>query len=76
MNENDPRWRQRFFLFTFVRLFGLAVFLAGVFIALTDILRPGGWPLVGGILAIIGAIDALLAPRMLRRAWEQQDKAQ
>lgn len=73
--SDDQLWRQRFFVFTAVRLFGLVVFLAGVFIALTDILRPDGWPLVGGILAIVGAIDALFAPKMLQRAWEQQDKA-
>ena len=71
MNENDRMWRSRFFMLTAVRLFGLAVFLAGVFIAFTDLLRPGGWSVLGGILAIIGATDAVFAPRMLKKLWEQ-----
>lgn len=75
MNDNDRLWRSRFFALTAVRLFGLAVFLAGVFIAFTDLLRPGGWALLGGVLAIIGAIDAVFAPRMLKKLWEQQDAA-
>ena len=75
MNENDKLWRSRFFVLTAARLFGLAVFLSGVFIAFTDLLRPGGWPLLGGILAIVGAIDAVFAPRMLKKVWEQQDGA-
>lgn len=73
MSENDKLWRPRFFVLTAARLFGLAMFLAGVFIAFTDLLRPGGWPLLGGILAIIGAIDSVFAPRMLKKVWEQQD---
>ena len=73
MNDNDKLWRSRFFVLTAARLFGLAVFLAGVFIAFTDLLKPGGWPLLGGILAVIGAIDAVLAPRILKKVWEQQD---
>ena len=73
MNENDQLWRSRFLTFTLVRVAGLLLFLAGVVIAFSDLARPGGWPLVGGLMAISGAIDALFAPKLLRRAWEQQD---
>ena len=73
MTENDQLWRTRFLAFSLVRLAGLALFLVGIAIAFTDLVRPGGWPLLGGLMAIAGAIDALFAPRILRKAWEQQD---
>ncbi len=71
---SDDIWRKRFQLFLLVRLFGLATFLLGIAIAYTDLLRPGGWPLVGGLIAIAGAIDAVFAPRLLRKYWQQQDQ--
>lgn len=73
MNDNDQLWRTRFLAFTLVRLAGLALFLIGIAIAFSDLVRPGGWPLLGGLMAIAGAIDALFAPRVLKRAWERQD---
>jgi hypothetical protein len=71
---DEEVWKRRFQLFAAIRLFGLITFLLGVAIAFTDLVRPGGWRLVGGILAIIGAIDAVLAPRILKKGWERLDK--
>ena len=71
---DEDLWKRRFQLFVLIRLIGMATFALGVVIAYTDLLRPGGWPLVGLIVAIIGAIDALFAPRMLKKVWEQQDR--
>lgn len=68
---DEELWRKRFQLFALVRLFGVATFLLGVAIAYSDLLRPGGWPLVGGILAICGVVDAVFAPRLLRKIWDQ-----
>lgn len=73
MND-DQVWKRRFQLFAAIRLFGLLTFLLGIAIAFTDLVRPGGWALVGGILAIIGVIDAVLAPRILRKGWERLDR--
>lgn len=69
----DDVWRKRFLLFMLVRLFGLVTFLIGIGIAYTNFVRPGGMPVVGGILAIVGAIDAAFAPRLLKRLWQEQD---
>ena len=69
---NDDIWRKRFQLVTLVRLFGLGTFLLGIAIAYSDLVRPGGWPLVGGLLAMIGAIDAVFAPRLLKALWQQR----
>lgn len=73
---DEDIWRRRFQVFMLVRLFGLAVFLTGIFAIYTDLLREGGWPVVGAILAIMGALDAVFAPKLLRKLWEQQDQEQ
>jgi hypothetical protein len=70
----DDVWRKRFQWFALVRLIGLGTFLLGIAIAYSDLVRPDGWPLVGGLLAVAGAIDAVFAPRLLRKYWQQQDR--
>lgn len=72
--SDDELWRKRFQLFLAIRLFGLLTFLLGLAIAFTDLVRPGGWPLLGGILVAIGAIDAVVAPSILKKSWERLDK--
>jgi len=72
--SDDRLWKKRFQLFLAIRLVGLATFLIGVAIAFSDLLRPGGWKLLGGLLAVMGAIDAVVAPRLLKRGWGRQDK--
>jgi hypothetical protein len=71
---SDDIWRKRFQLFMLVRVIGVATFLLGIAIAYTDLLRPGGWPLVGGLITIAGAIDAVFAPKLLRKMWQQRDR--
>jgi hypothetical protein len=71
---DDEVARQRLLLYSLVRFAGLAVFLLGVAIIYTDLLRKGGWPQVGAIVAIIGAIDAVFAPRLLKKAWDEKDR--
>ena len=71
---DEDLWRRRFQLFVLVRLFGLATFLVGIAVMYTDLLRQGGWPAIGAFLAIMGALDAVFAPKMLKKLWEQQDR--
>jgi hypothetical protein len=71
---DDDLWKRRFRLFLAIRLVGLATFLLGIAIAFSDLVRPGGWKLLGGLLAVMGAIDAVVAPRILKRGWERMDK--
>ena len=73
---DDDVARRRLLIYTLVRFVGLAIFFLGVAMIFTNLLRPGGWPQVGGIVAILGAIDALFAPRLLKRAWDEQDRQQ
>ena len=74
MNEDDAIWRKRLLLYSLVRFGGLAIFFLGIAIIYTNLVRPGGAPQLGAIVAIMGAIDALFAPRLLKKAWDQQDR--
>ena len=71
--DDELLWKRRFLMFMGARLFGLAMFMLGIAIAFSDLLRDGGMPVVGAIVAILGALDAVFAPRMLKKVWEQED---
>lgn len=71
---DDDLWKRRFHAFMAVRLIGLLTFFLGIAIVYTDLLRAGGWPTAGAVLVIIGTIDAVFAPKLLKKMWEQQDR--
>ncbi|WP_294120021.1 hypothetical protein [Sphingomonas sp.] len=71
---DDELWKKRFRTFLAIRLVGLATFLVGIAVAFSDLVQPGGQKLIGGLLAVMGALDAVIAPRVLKRSWERQDK--
>lgn len=72
---DEDKARTRLLTYTAIRFGGVAIFFLGVAIIYTNLLRPGGSPQVGAIVAILGVIDALLAPHFLKRAWDRQDRA-
>ncbi len=72
---DEAVWKKRFALFMAARLFGLATFLAGVVIMYSDLLRPGGWPAVGSLLIIFGIIDAVFAPKLMKKHWDRLDSS-
>ena len=72
--DDEAVWRQRLLIYSIVRLGGIAIFFLGVAIIYTDLLRRGGWPQGGAVVAILGVLDAFFAPRLLRRAWREQDR--
>lgn len=74
--DDDALFRKRLLIYSLVRFGGLAIFFVGVAIMYTNLLRTGGWPQVGAIIAILGVIDAFFAPRILKRAWDEQDREQ
>lgn len=74
MADDEELWRGRLAIYSLVRFGGLAIFFVGLAIIYTNLVRPGGWPQVGAVVAIIGVVDALLAPRLLRRSWERKDR--
>jgi hypothetical protein len=72
--DDDGRFKRRLLAYSAVRLGGLAIFFLGVAIIYTNLLREGGWPQLGAIIAIMGAIDALLAPHLLKKPWDEKDR--
>ena len=71
--DDEAIWKRRFHLFALLRLAGLALIFLGVAIAYTGLIREGGWPTVGLIVAVGGLIDAVFAPRFLKKLWERED---
>jgi hypothetical protein len=67
-------WRKRLLIYSLVRAGGLAIFFLGLAIVFTNLVRQGGWPQLGAIVAIGGVVDALLAPRLLKKAWDKEDE--
>lgn len=72
--RDEELWKKRFQIFAAIRLFGVLTFLLGLAIAFSDLVRPGGWKLLGGILVVVGVIDAVFAPRVLKRGWDRLDQ--
>ena len=72
--RDEELWRKRFQIFAAVRLFGVLTFLLGLAIAFSDLVRPGGWKLLGAILVTIGVLRSVIAPRILKRGWERLDR--
>jgi len=71
---DDRTARNRLLAYSAVRFGGLLIFFLGIAIMYTDLLRAGGWPQVGAIVAIMGAIDSVFAPKLLKSAWDRQDE--
>jgi hypothetical protein len=71
---DDEVWRKRLLIYSLVRASGLAIFFLGIAIMFSNLVRQGGSPQLGAIVAICGVIDALFAPRLLKKAWDEQDR--
>lgn len=71
---DEKIWKRRFHVFVALRLAGLAVFFLGLATVFTNLLAPGGSPVIGSIMIILGIVDAVVAPKFLRRQWEKQDR--
>ena len=71
---DEDKARRRLLIYTLVRFGGLLIFFLGIAIIYTNLLRRGGWPQVGAIVAIMGAIDAMFAPVILKKAWDDEDR--
>jgi len=70
---DDATARNRLFTYTAIRFVGLLIFFLGIAVMYTDLVRPGGWPQVGAVVALMGAIDGIFAPRLLKKHWDEAD---
>lgn len=72
MSNEDDIWKRRLLVFTLVRLSALILVLAGLAVAVGDFVRPGGWPVGGVFIILLGIVEMLILPRLLKKAWKQQ----
>ena len=70
--DDEALWKRRFLIFTLVRLAGLAIFFLGIAIAFGDLVRQGGAPAIGIPIAIVGLLDTVFSPRILKKIWERR----
>jgi hypothetical protein len=71
--DDEAKWKRRFFIFMGARLLGMLTFLAGMVIFFGDVVRPGGSHLAGAVLIVLGLVDAVAAPALLKKQWKKQD---
>lgn len=71
-NLSEDEAKKRFALFALVRLSAVALVMFGIAVALTGLMRPGGWPVPGIAIGLVGLVEALVLPLVLRRAWDKQ----
>lgn len=72
---DEAIWKRRFYLYMGARLIGLFTFIAGIAITFTDIVREGGWPLVGAVIMVAGLVDMVVAPKLMKNHWRKEDEA-
>ena len=72
--DQDDVWRKRLLIYTLIRMGGVAIFVLGLAIIYTNLVRPGGWPQLGAAVSILGVIDAFFAPRLLKSTWDREDR--
>ncbi|MBC2776429.1 hypothetical protein [Parasphingopyxis marina] len=62
--------KSRWQMLQLLRFTGIVLMILGMWIWAGDILRIGGWPLVGLPLFALGAFEAILLPTILARRWK------
>ena len=69
---DDETAKRRLLLYTAVRMSGVVLCLLGIAIAYGNVLRAGGWPQLGAVIVILGALHALLSPHLLKKKWDRE----
>jgi hypothetical protein len=71
--DRDEIARRRFAIFQAVRVAGVPLMIAGLWIWVGDAVRPGGLPALGIPLFLIGSATAFVVPQVLARRWRTPD---
>jgi hypothetical protein len=67
--EEERLERTRFTLLSAARASGAILMLLGLWIWHGDVIREGGYLLVGAPLFVIGFVESLILPQVLARKW-------
>jgi hypothetical protein len=76
MDDDDRQARNRLLVYTLLRGGGVVIFLFGMAIIYTNLVQPGGSPRLGAIVAILGVVDAMVMPLLIKRSWDKRDEGQ
>ncbi|MDB5684777.1 MAG: hypothetical protein JWM75_2475 [Sphingomonas bacterium] len=68
-DEQDRLARARFAMLSAMRAGGVVTMLLGMWIWWGDVIRTGGYPLVGLPLFVIGFFNSLILPQIFARRW-------
>ena len=68
---DEAIYKKRFLMFSAARLAGLALMILGAAIAFSDLVRDGGFRELGALFIALGAIESVVVPLLLKRAWER-----
>ena len=68
---DDAMWKRRFFTLMLARLSGTLLALLGLLVGFTDVFVAGGARLIGIALLVVGMIDLVVLPKILRKQWRQ-----
>jgi hypothetical protein len=61
--------QKRFATLAIMRASGVVVMLIGLWFWHGNIIRAGGAPMIGAPVFLVGVLDAILIPALLRRQW-------
>ena len=64
--------KSRFQMLQLLRFTGIIVMILGMWIWAGDILRLGGWPMLGVPVFILGIFEALFLPTIMAKRWKNQ----
>lgn len=64
--------KSRFQMLQLLRFTGIIVMILGMWVWAGDILRLGGWPMLGIPVFALGIFEALFLPTILARRWKSQ----
>ena len=64
--------KSRFQMLQLLRFTGIIVMILGMWIWAGDILRLGGWPMLGVPLFALGIFEALFLPTIMAKRWKSQ----
>ncbi|MDB5663030.1 MAG: hypothetical protein JWN59_1368 [Sphingomonas bacterium] len=68
-DEQDRLARARFAMLSAMRAGGVVTMLLGMWIWWGDVIRTGGYPLVGLPLFVISFFNSLILPQIFARRW-------
>lgn len=69
---DDDEAKRRLLIYTAVRFACVALVIFGVAVVYSNVLRRGGWPQLGAILCIVGAVASIAVPHALKRKWDRR----